>query len=444
MIQEKEVIVLTDEMKDAYNSVKAGNNVIILGSAGTGKSTFIEYLIKQGIKIIKLAPTGVSAYNIAGTTVHKFCGFPPRLIEADKVPAIRSFDKLDLLYNADAILIDEISMVRADVVDGFDQTLRKTIGRDIPFGGMTVIFMGDLGQLSPVVGAQAEREYFKYNYKSEFFFDSLVFNEMDKEGMFHSFNFTKIFRQTDEVFINYLNKIRFGTITNAEIDEINERCFGKPKTNEIVLCSRNMDVDTYNNHNMSDLDTEDEIFDAVIDGDFKPENCNAERTVRLKVGARIMTLVNRPDLMYYNGTIGTYMGKAEDPTGVEYLMMKLDKENESDEEIIARVYKHKYVDVDQKYNKDKNEIDNETRGNMEQYPVKLAFAISVHKTQGLTFSKISVDLGRHGAFTHGQLYVALSRCRTLDGLRLSRRITKQDVIIDHRVKKWLETNNLII
>lgn len=443
-MQTKEEIVLTEEMKDAYNSVKSGNNVIILGSAGTGKSTFIEKLVSEGVKIIKLAPTGVSAFNIAGTTIHKFFAFPPRLIETSKVVAIKSHEKLDLIFNADAILVDEISMVRADVMDGFDSALRKTLGRDLPFGGMQMIFMGDLGQLSPVVGQQAEREYFKYNYKSEFFFDSLVFNEMEKEGMFNSINFTKIFRQKDEVFINYLNKIRFGTILSKEIDEINDKCFGKPKTNEIVLCSRNSDVDIYNSHNMSDLDTPDEFFEAKIDGDFKPENCNAERTIKLKVGARIMSLANKPECGYYNGTMGTYIGKGEDSAGMEYLSMRLDKENEEDEEVVVSVYRHKYIDVNQRYNRENNSMDNETRGSMEQFPVKLAFAISVHKTQGLTFSKISVDLGRHGAFTHGQLYVALSRCRTLDGLRLSRRITKQDVIIDHRVKKWLESNSLII
>jgi ATP-dependent exoDNAse (exonuclease V) alpha subunit len=195
---------------------------------------------------------------------------------------------------------------------------------------------------------------------------------------------------------------------------------------------------------MSDLETEDEFFEAKIDGDFKPENCNAERIIKLKVGARIMVLVNKPECGYYNGTMGTYLGKGVDSAGEPYLLMKLDKENEGDEEVTVQVYRHKYIDVNQKYNRDKNTMDNETRGSMEQFPVKLAFAISVHKTQGLTFSRISVDLGRHGAFTHGQLYVALSRCRTLEGLRLSRKITKQDVIIDHRVKKWLESNNLII
>lgn len=443
-MQHQEEIILTEEMKDAYNSIKAGNSTTILGCAGTGKSSFIEYLIKKGIRVIKLAPTGVAAYNIAGTTAHRFFGFPPRLIETSKVTPVRSLDKLDMLYNADCILVDEISMVRADMVDGIDMSLRKTFSKDAPFGGIPVIFMGDLGQLSPVVGNQAEREYFKYNYKSEFFFDSLVFNQMDKEGSFNAFNFTRIFRQKDEVFISYLNKIRFGVITNAEIDEINSKCFGKPKTNEIVVCSRNSDVDTYNNHNMSDLDTEEEVFDAEINGDFKPENCNAERTVRLKVGARIMTLVNKPDQNYYNGSMGTYMGKGVDAAEETYLIMKVDKEDENDTDDIAHVYINEYKAVNQKYNKETNSIDEEASGSMKQYPVKLAFAISVHKTQGLTFSKISVDLGRYGAFTHGQLYVALSRCRTLEGLRLSRRITKQDVIIDPRVKNWLESNNLIV
>lgn len=441
----KQKLVLTAEMKDAYNSIKGGNNTIILGVAGSGKSTFIRYLANNGLRIIKLAPTGVSAFNIGGSTAHRFFGFPPRLIETNKVAPVRSWIKLELLQNCDGILIDEVSMVRSDMMDGIDASLRLTMQNDIPFGGIPMIFMGDLGQLSPVVGHSAEKEYFKYNYKSEFFFDSKVFVDADNAGFINSFNFTKVFRQTDPVFIDYLHKIRFGTISVNEIEEINDICYGKPKTDEIVVCSRNADVDRYNSSSMYELDTQEETFTAIVDGDFKVENCNVDRLIVLKVGARVMMMMNNAEQNYYNGSMGTYIGKGV--TDVEEkpcLMVKMDKENESDEETIVMVTAHKYANVEQKYNKSTNSIDNDPKGFMIQYPIKLAFAISVHKTQGLSFNKVSIDMGHRGAFVHGQLYVALSRCRSLEGLRLSRRISKSDVIIDHRVKGWLEQNDLVI
>ena len=288
-----EKFILTEEMIDAYNSIKSKRNTAILGSAGTGKSSFISYLINNGMKIVKLAPTGVSAFNIGGSTTHKFFGFPPRTIESNKVPEIKDWAKLNILFNADAILIDEISMVRSDMMDGIDSALKKTLKNDLYFGGLTMIFMGDLGQLSPVVSQSAEREYFKYNYKSEFFFDSTVFTQMESDAAVNYFNFTKIFRQTDPVFISYLNKVRFGVITHREIDEINDICFGKPNNKEIVICSRNMDVKIYNDRNMYDLDTPLESFVATITGDFKVEHCNVDEVIELKVGARVMTLINK-------------------------------------------------------------------------------------------------------------------------------------------------------
>lgn len=438
-----EKIILTQEMKDAYMSIKNGNNTVILGSAGSGKSTFINYLMDSGLKIIKLAPTGVSAYNISGSTCHKFFGLPPRLIEPHKVPPVKHPAKVDMLLNADAVLIDEISMVRTDMIDGINQAMQKTFISSEPFGGMTMIFMGDLGQLSPIIAGEAEKQFFQNNYKSEFFFDSTIFQEMESEGAINYFNFSKIFRQKDQYFIDILNKVRFGTAGAETIDLLNERCFGKPKNDAIVVCSRNSDVATYNTNNMYELETEEETFTAILEGDFKVEHCNADYNLVLKKGCRVMTLINDQFGEYHNGSMGVYDGHKTDENGT-FLKILLDPEVKGDEPTAVWVGTYKYVNVEQKYSKKSNTIDEDVKGSMIQFPIKLAFAISIHKTQGLTFDKASIDMGRYGAFTHGQLYVALSRCRTLEGLRFNRRLNISDVIVDDRVKGWLESNSLIL
>lgn len=449
----KEKFILTKEMEDAYSSIKSGNNTVILGSAGSGKSTFINYLIDNGLKIIKLAPTGVSAFNIGGTTCHRFFGLPPRTIEPARVPKISHPAKSDLVHGADAIFIDEISMVRSDMIDGINQSLQKTFISSEPFGGMTMIFMGDLGQLSPIIAGKAEKEYFQFNYKSEFFFDSLVFTEMESEGYVNYINFTKIFRQKDKNFIDILNTVRYGTTTAETIDLLNEKCYGKPKDNSIVICSRNNDVSIYNENCMYELDTEEETYKAIVNGDFKPETCNAEYILTLKVGCRVMMLKNDPNGQYFNGSMGTYLGSQEGTfvnelgdakgDGIISLRVLLDSQD-GEEPVEVLVDKHVYSSIEQTYDKKNNTIKNDPKGSLTQYPVKLAFAISIHKTQGLTFDNVSVDMGRNGAFTHGQLYVALSRCRTLEGLRFNRKLSISDIIVDERIKGWLETNSLIL
>lgn len=449
----RDEFILTKEMEDAYSSIKSGNNTVVLGSAGSGKSTFINYLLDNGLKIIKLAPTGVSAFNIGGTTCHRFFGLPPRTIEPSRVPKVSHPVKSDLLFGADAILIDEISMVRSDMIDGIDQSLQKTFISSEPFGGMTMIFMGDLGQLSPIVAGKAETEYFQFNYKSEFFFDSRVFSEMEDNGYVNYVNFSKIFRQNDKTFIDILNSIRYGNVKQETIDFLNQECYGKDKSKAIVVCSRNSDVAIYNENCMYELDSEEDKFTATINGEFKPENCNAEYNLTLKEGCRVMMLRNDPNGDYFNGSMGTYIGcdtgyvisengeKISD--GITFLKVMLDAEGDAEQREI-RVDKHVYSSVEQTYDKKKNTITDNPKGSMVQFPIKLAFAISIHKTQGLTFDNVSIDMGRNGAFTHGQLYVALSRCRTLEGLRFNRKLSLGDVIVDERVKGWLETNSLIL
>ena len=433
-----EKIELTHEMKQAYESVKNGKSTVILGSAGSGKSTFINYLENNGLKILKLAPTGVASANIKGSTIHKFFGFPPRLIELTKV-AYLDYNKTNLVRGVDAILIDEISMVRSDLMDGIDRSLRKSMMVDYPFGGIPLIFMGDLSQLPPIVSKGAERDYFNFNYKSEFFFDSNIFTELEEEGAISFVNFSKIFRQKDEEFIKILNKIRFNTISQAELDELNGKCYLSAKKDNIVLCARNEEVIMINNHNLFDNENPYENYKGIVDGQFNYNNCIADYDLSVKIGCRVMILNNGEG--YFNGSLGVYKGlhNVGDNTPPS-MMVELD---DSDGTIVY-VPRYKYADVKQEYDKKENKITETPTGSMEQFPVKLGYAITVHKSQGLSFDKISIDLGRYGSFSHGQTYVAVSRCRTLEGLRLTKKITKKDIIIDPRVKKWLENYNLVL
>jgi ATP-dependent DNA helicase PIF1 len=441
---------LTEEMALAIEHISRKRHTLITGSAGSGKSTLISYLEKvKGMNIVKIAPTGVSATNIGGTTMHSFFSMPPRILDANVLRTLSCQKKFMVLRNCDAILIDEISMVRSDALDAIDVMLRKCMGVGLPFGGIQMIFTGDLSQLPPIV-TRDEKPYFTHNYKSEFFFDSKVISEVEQEGSMSYINLTKVFRQKEEEFVKILNKIRYKTITQPELDAFNDMCFGNKQKDAVMLCSRNDEALRVNDYRLYSVEADEEVFNAEISGNFKVQNCQAEEKLILKVGCRVMVLVNSQDGKYTNGSMGEYMGAMtiekndEEPFGLPSVYNVLALKVKLDNGVEAIITQNEYEDVTQKFNKDSNSMESEVLGTMKQFPLKLAYAISIHKSQGLGFDKLSVSLGSLGAFSSGMTYVALSRCRSLKGLHLNTRIQMSDVILDERIIEYLKRNDLYI
>ncbi len=409
-----EAIGLMEETED---------NVFITGRAGTGKSTLLDYFRSIACKkIVVLAPTGVAAVNISGQTIHSFFGFRPD-VTVEKVVKEARMKASPIYKNLDAIIIDEISMVRADLLDCVDQFLRingKTPGA--PCGGIQMIFIGDLYQIPPVVTGQ-ERQIFKEYYESEYFFDARVFQEME----FVFLELEKIYRQTDPHFIALLNKIRNKTATGEDLEAINSRAEEASALPDgiIYLTTTNAMAEKRNEAELEKLPGKSHYFRAEIDGEMDKKYFPAQELLQLKEGAQVMMLNNDAEGRWINGTIGTVAAIKKESLTVRLL----DGANETIKPYrwnINRFF----------WDQDKNAVASETMGTFRQYPLKLAWAITIHKSQGKTFDHVAVDLGR-GAFVPGQLYVALSRCRSLEGIHLKRKIRESDIWIDWRVVKFI-------
>lgn len=400
------------------------SNIFITGRAGTGKSTLLDYFRSiTGKDIVVLAPTGVAAVNISGQTIHSFFRFRPD-VTVEKVKKQAKKKASPIYKNIDAIVIDEVSMVRADLLDCIDAFLRingKAPG--FPFGGTQMIFIGDLYQIPPVV-ARHDREIFREHYESEYFFDAKVFGEIEIEYL----ELEKIYRQTDQVFIELLNKIRNKTVCGEDIELINRRVIGDedemPKDN-IYLTTTNAMAEERNEAELARLPGKTRVFKAEVSGEIDEKYFPADKVLRLKKEAQVMLLNNDPEGRWINGTLGTISNIKGD-----YLEVRL--QDGSVEEVTPFKWKISRFF----WNEEKRCVESEDVGSFKQYPVRLAWAITIHKSQGKTFDNIAIDLGR-GAFASGQLYVALSRCRSLQGIYLKRKIKESDIRADWRVTKFI-------
>lgn len=422
-------IEINEQFKRALDIMDNTNkDVFVTGKAGTGKSTLLE-LFRETTrkKVAVLAPTGVAAVNIQGQTIHSFFGFKPD-ITPDKVRRIRYIG--DPIYSAlDAIVIDEISMVRADLLDCVDKFLRLSRGKNKPFGNVQMIFIGDLYQLPPVVTSR-ERELFRRYYKSQYFFDSKALGKFDMGFI----ELEKIYRQKDKNFIKLLNSIRNKSISEKGLKEINKRVFKnfKPKGGEfyISLTTTKILAESINQKELSKLKSIKFLYTGKITGKFEKSSLPTEIELNIKVGSQVMLLNNDTKGRWINGTIGKITG-IEKIKGEDDIIL-LRTENGRNLEI--RQYTWKMFNL--KYNKSTGTIESETVGSFRQYPIKLAWAVTIHKGQGKTFSNAIIDIG-HGAFVHGQAYVALSRCTSLDGIVLKKPIQKKHILMDWRIIKFL-------
>lgn len=408
---------------------KTDNCYFITGKAGTGKSTILKYFISTTTKkVVALAPTGIAANIIGGRTIHSFFGLAPKVQDVNDPVAVSSSMNAEpkLIEELDAIIIDEVSMVRSDVMDMIDHKLRIARDNPAPYGGIQMILFGDLFQLPPVVTKGEEGKILQNRYHTPYFFGA-----PSAEKSFIVCGLTQIFRQTDAAFIKILNKIRVGKATQDELDEVNKLCVNNMSfpQNDMFIVPTNRQVNAINSEKLNLLKAEEFTYHAVSQGDATEDDTPTTDRITLKVGASVMLLSNDINKNYVNGTLAKVVELAEDMIKVRIPGVGI---------ISIDPYtwtKYQYV-----YNADEDRIETKETGSFTQYPIKLAYAITVHKSQGQTFEHATIDYEKTGAFAPGQTYVALSRCRRLEDIHLLAPLQAKHIIVSHEAMDYLNRN----
>lgn len=427
-------IELTEEFEKAYYMIEeTDQSFFVTGKAGTGKSTLLKYFRAETKKnVAVVAFTGLAAINVNGQTIHSFFGFPIGFIHPNAVK--RHEDMAFLLRSLDTIVVDEVSMLRADLMDAIDKSLRIHRNSDKPFGGIQMVFIGDMYQLPPIIDRDLIDVYGKY-YKTPYFFSADVFSFMKLPLI----NLERIHRQNDPEFIDILNNIREKKNLPATLERLNKNVsmdFREISEGEtVVLSTTNEKVREVNTFFLSKLKTKTESFSAFIDGDFDPKSYPTEETLHLKEGAKVMFIKNDPDKQYVNGDIGII---------TKLLPFSIEVKSKGSTFIVKKQkwekIKYKYIPSD--IEGERGTVGKTVVGSFDQYPLRLAWAITVHKSQGQTYENVFIDLHK-GSFTSGQTYVALSRCRSLDGIKLQRPIYESDIILDHRISEFSRTFEIV-
>lgn len=419
-----EEIKFDEQFKSTYDLLENSNeNIFLTGKAGTGKSTLL-YHFKQNTKkkLVVLAPTGVAALNIKGQTIHSFFGFKPGVTEEIAKKTGKKNKNKGLFRQIELIIIDEISMVRADLLDCVDVFLKAVLNKKESFGGVRMVFIGDLYQLPPVVTSN-EKLIFINHYDSPYFFSAKVI----KDYKLRYVEMEKVYRQSDEKFIEMLNAIRKNMVTDEIVHNFNQRVIQNQNDDGYIYLTTTNDTSwKINEQKLSLIEGEEQKeFTAFLDGDFDAKIAPTDSLLKLKVGAQVMFLMNHPQGLFVNGTLGKVVDIEEE----EVLVELENKEVVSTKRYEWILYKYVFDELDGK-------ISQEDVGSFRQFPLKLAWAITIHKSQGKTFEKVIIDLER-GAFAHGQVYVALSRCKSLKNLILKKPLKKSHIFMDQKVIKFL-------
>lgn len=410
---------------------KTGKSVFLTGKAGTGKTTFLRKVVEESRKrVVVVAPTGIAAINAGGVTIHSFFQLPLHpFIPGAKIESKFAFskEKRSIIKTMDLLIIDEISMVRSDLLDAVDSVLRRFRNRFKPFGGVQLLMIGDLQQLTPVI-TDEEIQLLAPYYSSPYFFGSRALSQVD----YVTIELKEVYRQQDDAFISILNSVRSGRPSPDVIRALNQRYDPNfiPSSDEgyIRLTTHNNIANSYNEQQLDMIDEPIHCFDAVIDGNFPEYAYPTEARLELKVGAQVMFVKNDPsaERRYFNGKIGVVTDFYE-----EYILVQCP----GDDEKIA-VEPLEWENCRYVINEQTQEMETEVVGIFKQYPLRLAWAITIHKSQGLTFDKAIIDAA--SSFASGQVYVALSRCRTLEGMVLATPLRQDAVITDHRVDDYID------
>ncbi|MCO6461584.1 MAG: AAA family ATPase [Saprospiraceae bacterium] len=412
---------LSREFKDCLNEIDQGNNhLFITGKAGTGKSTLLDlYRRTTNKNLAILAPTGIAALRVHGQTIHSFFKFPPRLILPEDIKIKPGL--MRLVKNLEILILDEISMVRADILDGINMMLQLHRNSSLPFGGVRLVVFGDIYQLPPILSSNEERHYFRQKYETPYFFSSNIWRKLEN---IQYINLHTVYRQSDRMFIRLLDDIRSGDIDYETLSDLNKNVISDfDEDGYIHLSPRNATMQRINLQKLDELPGAEYIYTATITGEFNPQNMPTDPILRLKVGAQIIFIKNDPERAYVNGTIGLVIE-------LESNKIKVHLPLEDKQLTVTRASWDmiRYVTDPEKEHKIKPEV----VGSFEAFPLKLAWAMSIHKSQGQTFDRVILDM-EGGAFEYGQTYVALSRCRTMEGIVLKRPLKPSDIMVDPRI-----------